>query len=331
MNHHVVEEISNPSPKLVVDFLEFGWKCGACGAHTTVRHPDCPPAGRLGKNVLVQTTLMKFEERLPHGKVCETLERTYGLSITTATSFDITRRVSGWLRPEYDEIRERIRRSRVVYIDETGEKVDGKKHWLWCFTTETDTLVVIRKSRGKRVLKETLGKDFKGVIVCDGWRSYPNFTNRIQRDWVHMLREADWLAENVEEAEPLQRALHRLYEDLKAALLDDPPPREWMRLRKNAERRLRYWLNEGYKNAETKRFIQKVEDGFDHWFTFITTPGVEPTNNRVERALKEPVVQRKIIGTFRNGKGTTIYETIITLLATWKQRGLDLILFERCF
>ena len=36
------------------------------------------------------------------------------------------------------------------------------------------------------------------------------------------------------------------------------------------------------------------------------------------------MVQRKIFGTFRNGKGTRIYETMLTLLATWKQRGLDL-------
>jgi transposase len=50
-------------------------------------------------------------------------------------------------------------------------------------------------------------------------------------------------------------------------------------------------------------------------------PGLEPTNNRAEQALKEPVVQRKIIGTFRNDKGTQIYETMMTLLATWKQQG----------
>jgi hypothetical protein len=35
------------------------------------------------------------------------------------------------------------------------------------------------------------------------------------------------------------------------------------------------------------------------------------------------VVQRKIIGTLRNERGI-IYETLPTLLATWKQRGLDL-------
>ena len=32
---------------------------------------------------------------------------------------------------------------------------------------------------------------------------------------------------------------------------------------------------------------------------------VEPTNNRAELALRELVVQRKIIGTLRNAKGTS--------------------------
>jgi transposase len=46
----------------------------------------------------------------------------------------------------------------VVYVDETGEKVDGKKHWFWCFTTETETLAIIRKNRGKERLQRNLGK-----------------------------------------------------------------------------------------------------------------------------------------------------------------------------
>ena len=141
--------------------------------------------------------------------------------------------------------------------------------------------------------------------------------------YCHLLREADWLAEHFEEAEPMKQALHKIYEDLKASLMDDPPPEERARLEKKAKRRLSYWLDKRYKGVEAKRFVQKVRNGFDHWFTFVTTPGVEPTNNRAERALKEHVVQRKIIGTFRNGKGTRIYETIMTLLATWKQQGLN--------
>ncbi len=68
----------------------------------------------------------------------------------------------------------------------------------------------------------------------------------------------------------------------------------------------------------------KLGRRIQHAITFVIMPGVEPTNNRAERALREHVVQRKIIGTFRNGKGTRIYETIMTMLATWKQQGLDL-------
>lgn len=323
VSHYIREEISNPSPKMTIDFLELEGKCDACGAHVVARHPDCPPDGRLGKNALVQTTLLKFEERLPHRKVCETLDRVYGLSVTPAMVLDITRRVSDWLRPEYEKIVERIRGATVVYVDETGEHVDGKKHWLWCFITDLDTLVIVKRTRGKRVIEEVLGKDFQGTIVCDGWRPYPSFTSRIQRCWAHLLREAKCYAEHVNEANPLSKALHQLYDDLKTSMEDDPPPGERARLVSNAKRRLRYWLKKRYRSEEVKKLVGKVRNGFDHWFTFVTTPGVEPTNNRAERALREHVVQRKIIGTFRNGKGTRIYETIMTMLATWKQRGLN--------
>ncbi|VVB68943.1 Encapsulating protein for peroxidase [uncultured archaeon] len=60
-----------------------------------------------------------------------------------------------------------------------------------------------------------------------------------------------------------------------------------------------------------------------HWFTSIVHPGVEPTNNRAERALREHVVLRKIVGTLRNGKDALIHESTMTVLATWEQEGLN--------
>ena len=59
VGHRIVEEISNPAPRHVIDFLEFGWECTECGSSTTSRHPECPLMGRFGRNVLVQATLMK--------------------------------------------------------------------------------------------------------------------------------------------------------------------------------------------------------------------------------------------------------------------------------
>ncbi|MFH0850696.1 MAG: transposase [Candidatus Bathyarchaeota archaeon] len=86
---------------------------------------------------------------------------------------DITNRVTGWLWPEYMRGLQRIRAADVVNVNETGARVDGRRHWIWVFTTLTDTLIVVRRSGGKKALEEILGKDFRGVIVCDGRRSYP--------------------------------------------------------------------------------------------------------------------------------------------------------------
>ena len=84
------------------------------------------------------------------------------------------------------------------------------------------------------------------------------------------------------------------------------------------------WAGRPYESEEVRRFAAKIRNGIDHWFTFLVVPGVEPTNNRAERALREHVVQRKIMGCFRNGKGAGIYGTVMTVLASWKQQGRDL-------
>jgi len=109
--HHFVEEISNPHPRQIIDFLEFEYKCTLCNSYSLARHPDCPPEGVFGKNALIQTTLLKFEQRLPFQKIAMQMESQFNLPMTPASAFDITRRVSQYLRPEYEAVMERVRRS----------------------------------------------------------------------------------------------------------------------------------------------------------------------------------------------------------------------------
>ena len=150
------------------------------------------------------------------------------------------------------------------------------------------------------------------------------FTDLIQRCWAHLLMEARYLAEHVEEARPFSEALHRLYGGLRCWAVDKPPPGEAEGLAGEARKVMMDLVGRPYESEEARRFAGKVLNGMDHWFTFLVVPGVEPTNNRAERALREHVVQRKIMGCFRNGKGTWIYETVMTVLSTWKQQGRDL-------
>jgi transposase len=322
----IVEELPDVQPVRTVLYREFHYVCGGCGSEIVARHPECPPSGRFGRNVYVQTTLLKFAQRLPLAKVCSVLER-QGLEITEPTALALLDRTAFWLRPEYERVLELIRSSGVMHTDQTGIKVDGVNHWIWTFTTESETLYAIRPSKGKRVLQEILGKEWSGTLVCDGSQSHHAYAREsgahVQRCWAHSLREAEGL-ERYREGRALSGALHRLYRRLEQALADRPPPRERKRLLRNARRTLRRWLSRRYRHAKVRKFMQKLKRGFEYWFTFVLDPSVPPTNNAAERALRELVIQRKIMGTLRNDRGVRIYETLPTLLTTWKQRGLNL-------
>ncbi|KXB03972.1 hypothetical protein AKJ47_01315 [candidate division MSBL1 archaeon SCGC-AAA261G05] len=323
----VIEDIQEPRKVKAIEFEIGHYECDGCGEKVVAEHEDLPPEGRFGNNVVVQAPLSKYEKRLPHRKISDLLRWEYDLDISPSTVLDLTRRAADWLRPNYKKILQEVRSADVVYVDETSIKINGRKGWIWTFTTDDVTLFAIRMSRGKGVLKEVLGEDFHGIIVCDGLSSYAAYIKNIapgsnlQRCWAHLLREADDLKS--EEGERLANRLHEIYDDLKTFLLGDPPPEERGGKRRWAEAAVRELTEDECEDERVADLIGKIKNGFDHWFTAITEPGVELTNNRAERALREHVVQRKIIGTLRNEKGMRIHETVTTMLATWKQKGLD--------
>jgi len=52
-----------------------------------------------------------------------------------------------------------------VYADETSISVQGEKHWIWTFTTPSETFFVIRKSRGMKVLMEVHTSSVKACFI----------------------------------------------------------------------------------------------------------------------------------------------------------------------
>jgi len=319
----IIEELPEPQPAIVTEYKIAHYRCPRCRKEIVANDASCPREGKFGYNTIAQATLLKYEGRLPHRKIQSALNRMHGLKVSPAAIFDLTRRAAEAVQPEYDEILNKIRGAPILYVDETGIHVQGEKHWIWAFTTPTETFFVIRKSRGTKVLIEVLTRRFKGIIVCDGWKPYARFTKRLQRCWAHLLRESKDLSEKFEEAIPLHEALKDLYESLARDLEDDPPSEVRMQLWISAREALQHWIEKKYFEAKVQKFIGKISNGFDYWFTFIINPGMEATNNRAERALRPLVVLRKIMGTLRNEKGTSIHEWIMTILTTWEQRGLN--------
>lgn len=74
----------------------------------------------------------------------------------------------------------------------------------------------------------------------------------------------------------------------------------------------------------TKRNPGSVtRNGLGQWYTCLLYPEMEPTNNLGEQAMREHVIMRKIIGTFRSEKGVENYQYIASMIATWKLQGKD--------
>ena len=140
------------------------------------------------------------------------------------------------------------------------------------------------------------------------------YTNNLQRCWAHLLRESKYLADEFQSAKSLHEALKRLYEKAKSK---KPATKDELILE------MSQWTNYADCFRKLREFSVKMKKGIVHWFTFAGNKDVEPTNNRAERALRELIVQRKIIGTLKNEKGTTIMERICSCITTWKLKGLN--------
>jgi hypothetical protein len=69
---------------------------------------------------------------------------------------DALLRVSEPCKSEYASIQGRFRKSKWVYIDETGFHFDGNKYWVWFLrSADSDILVVITDSRGGMLLRSS--------------------------------------------------------------------------------------------------------------------------------------------------------------------------------
>ena len=94
-------------------------------------------------------------------------------------------------------------------------------------------------------------------------------------------------------------------------------------LRRRVEGRLRRGAAQGdAKTAGTCRDLLALAPAL---WTFIDLPGVEPTNNAAERALRPAVLwRRKSFGT-HSAAGSRFAERLLTVAATLKQQGRNIV------
>ena len=166
--------------------------------------------------------------------------------------------------------------------------------------------------------------EFKGVIVCDGWRSYNGW--RRQRCWAHIVREARYLRDahpGSAAARDILERLRRIYESARGASEKRASRARRARARAALLGCVRRVIGDNWGSRISRPFLTKLEGAAEDLFEFVLNPKVPPTNNAAERGLREIVVHRKIRGSLRAESSMETYGNIFTCVATWKNRGLD--------
>jgi transposase len=79
----------------------------------------------------------------------------------------------------------------------------------------------------------------------------------------------------------------------------------------------RYW----HRQDEAGTFARTLDRELGALWTFVVEEGVEPTNNRAERALRFAVLWRKIMQGTYTAKGDCWVERILSLRETCRLRG----------
>jgi len=245
-------------------------------------------------------------------------------------------KVTASLAAMYDDLLARLPGESRLNVDETGHKENKASLWTWCFRAELYTLFKIDPSRSSAVLIEVLGKEFDGVLGCDYFSAYrkymKDFSIAIQFCLAHLIRDVKFLTtlpDQVTRAygERLLAKLRKLFRVIHRR--ESMTPEQFQR----ALERARCQLVKVGKRAPQRSEAQNMADRFrlhgEAYFRFITTPGMEPTNNLAEQAMRFVVIDRLITQGTRSERGRRWCERIWTAIATCAQQGRSVFEFLR--
>ena len=321
--HQQQEELPPEIQPVAVDVERDVCRCNKCKLKFLARDGITPVQGRFGINLMVLVIFLKFIVRGVLRKTTSFLDASFALKLAPASVQAIIERAAKAGEAEYKALKSKIKRAKLLYIDETSFRVLGLNWWVWAFRSDTDLLLVIRNSRGNNVLEEILGKDYTGTVVCDCWRAYDFLSNAtLQRCWAHLLRNSADLpgVPGRHFHEKLSELFEQIVKFNSKERTNKARQRKYNQLTAQLQKIIMYYS----KYDDCKAVVKYINFHLESWFTCIKIAGVHPTNNYAEQAIRETVLVRKIIGAFRSEKGTKTYETLASLLATWQIQKKDI-------
>jgi len=317
-------------PFLVTEYRARQYREPRTGAiSTTPLPPEVEAAGLVGPRLSAAIAFQKAACHMSYSTIQNFWRDLTGLHLCRGQLVKVVQKASQAMAPSYDELCHALTEQDRLGIDESGHKDAGRRHWTWCFRAPRFTVFHIDPSRGSEVLRAVLGETFGGVIGCDYFSAYHKYMAdsgaTVQFCMAHLIRDVRFLTEqtNVSVArwgEQLLDWLRKLFHTLHRR--DQGTPAGFASRMEAIRRGFLKQVRRPPMWSEARTLARRFHgDAAEHYFTFLTQPGVEPTNNLTEQAIRHVVIDRRVTQGTRGTSGMRWCERAWTTMATCAQQG----------
>ena len=316
-------DIPLPICPIVTNHESIEKRC-CCGHRNRGTFPAEVKSGvSYGAHLHAVVAYLSVVQHVPFKRLVGLIKDFYGIEISQGTVSNMLNRMRKQSLPAYHAIREAIEKSTVTGADETGEKLNGKLHWMWVFQNKLLTYIFQHPSRGKEAIDSHFPDGLpKSIIVTDRHRSYFNMeVSGHQLCLAHLLRELVYLQElNKEQRwasdmlELLRDSIHQRktipFEDIDAGSIKD---------------RLEVLLKKDLSALDPKyeSLRKSLEKYREYIFTFLQNPDVPYDNNASESKIRPLKIKQKVSGMFKSDNGGDNFTHLYSIVDTARKHNQD--------
>jgi transposase len=326
----IVQQIDLPhAPVTIAEHRSHRAYCPRCQkTHFAPLPAVIDNGGLLGPRL---TTLIAYLKGVCHASFSTIrlfLRDVVGVTLSRGQLAKTIAKVSEALQQPYEELLARLPNEATLNVDETSHSNNAQTMWTWCFRASLFTLFAIDPTRSSDVLLRVLGEEFDGVLGCDHFSAYRKYMRvcdvRLQFCLAHLIREVRYLTtlpalEDVVYGTRLLMALEQLFGVIHRRETLGVEEFE-QQLQAARDQVLAAGVEEA-GTANSQRMAKRMRKYGKEYFTFVTTPGVEATNNLAEQAIRFVVIDRLITQGTRSETGQRWSERMWTVMATCVQQG----------
>jgi len=324
------------TPTVVTEHRGLAHWCRHCRKFHYAPLPEAVvKAGLFGPRLTALVAFMKGVCHASFSTIRKFLRDVAHVDVSRGCLAQLIAKTSESLASAYAELFSRLPGEAVLNVDETGHKEYREKFWTRCFRAQLYTLFRIDKSRGAKVLVEVLGTEFNGVLGCDYFGAYRKYMREfdvlVQFCLAHLIRDVKFLLtlpgrEDRAYGRRVRAALRELFAVIHRR--DKLTAAGFQRALKAARQQvLKAATTRVPQGNHAQNLAKRFREHGEAYFRFITTPGIEPTNNLAEQAIRFVVIDRRITLGTRSETGRRWCERIWTTIATCAQQGRSVFKF----